>query len=311
MESIQQEIGKSALDYLDAYITENGLGVRTKAEYAGRMAQLCRYVGKEFLSISKTDADAYASYLHTRCQNGSISSHTVYSRLNTFRRLSTYIEQCGDVVSYESPFKEMKIVTPAYNGVRIQKVPSSNHLDMILENAPNEMYYLVFSLALRTSLYVSEIVALTTSHILESGDNLFVKCNVRRVSEERTIVLPDDIALLMRNYLSGLSRVDEQGHLFYNRNGNPLTIDNIEKRLRGIIKKAGIEEKFTIRDLRTRSILDMVSASIRAEAPLEDVADYVGIRDNRLRSYVKANSSIVYNAPVNLVNLKINPYNKD
>jgi site-specific recombinase XerD len=98
--------------------------------------------------------------------------------------------------------------------------------------------------------------------------------------------------------------IDESGHLFYNKHNNPLTARNLDAYFEKIWKKSGIETKYTLKDLRSRSILDMVSAAIRSGSDLPTVGAYVGIKDLRLNTYVSANT-IVGDCPADLVNFQI------
>ena len=72
--------------------------------------------------------------------------------------------------------------------------------------------------------------------------------------------------------------------------------------------ECNFEEKYSLRGFRSRSILDMVVATAKKEASMEDVADYTGIRSRRLAAYVKSSSGVIINTPANLVNINIKPY---
>ena len=297
------------MDYFAEFINQNAMSDNTRKEYLYRIRHICDWCEEDFLDITVEDAEKYFNYLQNLYATNEISRRTIYGRYNTYRNVSSFIQDLG-VDGYRNPFVSIKIHTPVNNCVALHSIPSSESMDIILENAPNEMYYLIFALAFRVALSLSEVLSLTLNHVVESDGVLFVRCNARKTIPARTVALPDDISCLMRNYIGNLPYVDEKGHLFYNNYKNPLTMDNVNKRLRKIMSECGFEEKYSLRGFRSRSILDMVVATAKKEAEMEDVADYTGIRSRRLAAYVKSSSGVIINTPANLVNINIKPYSK-
>lgn len=80
--------------------------------------------------------------------------------------------------------------------------------------------------------------------------------------------------------------------------------------LNAIMKKCNLDESYTMRDFRSRAILDMITASKANDADVSAVGDYVGIRENRLRAYVNS-SHIIANIPSDLVNISVKPYSAE
>ncbi len=304
-------MGKNELfeSIFNNYMIENDYSPRTRSEYYRRICMICDWCGKDFFELTREDAQAYFLFLQGQYYAKDISTRTIYSRMNTYSGFANHIQSNHLLDDYINPFTDIKVVTPTNNGLPIRNIPSSASVDRILDSAPDEMYYLVFTLAFRVGLFLSEIVALTLSHVVESNNVIFLHCNVRRTVPERMVPLPDDVGVLLKNYIAHMTYTDEAGHLFYNKYKNPLTCDNVESRIRKIVKSGGFDINYSMRDLRTRSILDMVSASISTENSLDAVADYVGLHDRRLRTYIKANSNIITSVPANLVNISIKPYN--
>lgn len=298
------------MDYFTEFINQNAMSDNTRKEYLYRIRHICDWCEKDFLDITAQDAEKYFNYLQNQRASQDISRRTIYGRYNTCCNVSSFIQNQG-ANEYRNPFTSLKICAPDNECVPLHSIPSSEAMDTILEKAPDEMYYLVFALAFRVALSLSEILSLTTNHIVESGDVMFIRCNARKTIPARTVALSEDIANLMRNYLNNMPYMDEQGHLFYNKYKNPLTMDNATRCLRKIMKECNFDEKYTLRGFRSRSILDMVVATAKKEACMEDVADYVGIRSHRLAAYVKSSSGVIINTPANLVNINIKPYSKD
>lgn len=298
------------MDYFTEYINSNAMSDNTAKEYLYRLRHVCEWCGKDFLDIDNRDAEQYFNYLQNLYATNGVSRRTIYGRYNTCCNVALFIQNMG-VNEYRSPFTSIKIHTPVNNRVPLHSIPSSEAMDIILEKAPNEMYYLVFALAFRVALSLSEILALTLNHVVESDDVIFVRCNARKTIPARTVALPADVADIMRNYINNMPYVDEKGHLFYNNYKNPLTMDNVNKRLHKIMEECDFDEKYSLRGFRSRSILDMVVATAKKEANMDDVADYTGIRSRRLAAYVKSSSGVIINTPANLVNINIKPYSKN
>lgn len=298
------------MDYFAEYVNQNGMSDNTRKEYLYRIRHVCDWCEKDFLDIGVSDAERYFNYLQNLYATGDITRRTIYGRYNTCCNLASFVQGQGSMEGYRNPFASIKIHTPENTRVPLHSIPSSEAMDIILAKAPDEMYYLVFALAFRVAFSLSEILSLTLSHIVESGDVIFVRCNARKTIPARTVALPEDVANIMRHYIDNMPYVDAEGHLFYNKYKNPLTMDNVNKRLRKIMSECDFDEKYSLRGFRSRSILDMVVATAKKEACMDDVADYTGIRSRRLAAYVKSSSGVIMNTPANLVNINIKPYDK-
>lgn len=298
------------MGYFENFINQNAMSDNTRKEYLYRIKHICDWCGKDFLDLSVLDAERYFAYLQNQYATQDITRRTIYGRYNTYCNVASFIQNQG-VSGYRSPFTSIKINTPLNNRVPLHSIPSSESMDTILEKAPNEMYYLIFALAFRVAFSISEILSLTLNHVVVSGDETFIRCNARKTIPARTVALPKDIAGILHHYIDNMDYMDTEGHLFYNSRKNVLTMDNVNKRLRKIMNDCNFEENYSLRGFRSRSILDMVVATAKQEACMEDVADYTGIRSRRLAAYVKSSSGVIINTPANLVNININPYSKD
>lgn len=279
---------------------------RSVQEYLGSCRIICDYLHKDFLEITETDADQFFQYMRQRIQEGSLKLTTLNGRLSVYNAVSKFISESSPELGFENPFYcQMRYDYTA--AIRPSTIPSLKEIDSVMEAAKEEspMYYLILSLAFRVALSATDIVSLKTSDLQVIDDRMTIVFPSRKqFSPDRVIPLPEDVSCLLEDYISALSYKDEIGHLFYNKFKNPLTVRNLDSMIAKLVKKSGLQNKYTLKDFRSRAILDMLKASMQNDVPPQSVANYVGIKDLRLNSYVSA-KNIVEECPADLVNLRV------
>ena len=172
-------ISELFMDYFAEFINQNAMSDSTRKEYLYRIRHICDWCEKDFLDISVQDAENYFHFLQNQYVTQDITRRTIYGRYNTYCNVAAFIQNLG-VDGYKSPFTSIKIYTPVNNQVALHSIPSSESMDIILEKAPDEMYYLIFALAFRVAFSLSEILTLTINHVVVSDDVTFIRCNARK-----------------------------------------------------------------------------------------------------------------------------------
>lgn len=292
------------LQYFDSY-SATLHNDRTISEYKGTISILCDHAKKDFLELSVQDVESFFNYMAKRVCQGSLTKGTVNVRLSNYRQMAAFITDHYPEEPYQNPFLQIQPASGLNNQINPSIIPSLKEIDQFLSCVDSPMYYLIFCMAFRIALSASAIITMRLSYVQKLDDNYCLHYPPKdRFSPDRVIVLPNDIAQLLLSYIDNMPYIDESGHLFYNKHNNPLTARNLDAYFEKIWKKSGIETKYTLKDLRSRSILDMVSAAIRSGSDLPTVGAYVGIKDLRLNTYVSANT-IVGDCPADLVNFQI------
>lgn len=266
---------------------------------------LCDYTKKDFLDIDEHDADAFYKYMMVRAQEGSLKNTTVNMRLSCYKNLANFITTNFPTWNYVNPFVRLRPLDYTA-GIKPSKIPTLKEIDAILDAAKeSDMYYLIITLAFRVALSVADITSMRLHNVKNNDTGLYLHfAKKSRSDTEKVVPLPEDVSILLSDYINSMPYVDADGHLFYNKYNNPLTMRNVDSAISKYVEKSGIDNKYTLKDLRSRAILDMVGASIDKDLPVEAVAAYAGIRDLRLNLYVRA-ANLVESCPADLVNIQV------
>lgn len=287
----------------------HGYGERSAKEYVGSVRIICNYLEKDFIEITPEDAGLFFNYMAQRIQHENLSASTYNSRLSCYKNLSQFIEATCPELCFENPFT---LIEPKQLSVNIKAscIPSLAELDALLTTCQgNLMYYLIFSLAFRMSLSSSDIISLTLNHIHKVDDKTVFTFSGK---ESRVLAVPEDVCELLYAYIGSepfLSLADVEGHLFYNQYGNPLTLRNLDKLVKKMVRESGISNKYTLKDFRARAILDMVYSGMGCvtddgSSVMEDICEYANIGDLRLTHYLNA-VNLVRESPVELSRLRV------
>ncbi len=167
-------------------------------------------------------------------------------------------------------------------------------------------FNVIMSLSLKCGLATSEVLRLKREQfrVIDGANYIYIPAaSVKK--ESRYVKVPDDVYQIYIDYLGSDPETDDAGHLFLNKRGNVMRINNIEAALDNAEKAAGIEGHFTLKDLRNRAVLSMLKASNDPAG----VAAQVGIRGLRMESFIRSAGMFDNNkAPGDLINFKIQPF---
>lgn len=284
---------------------------RTAAEKWNIVCMLCEYAGKDFLDLEQNDVDMFFYDMDRKVASGELSASTYQGRKSVYATLSVYIRQnypsmdIGDLFSRRPAHQVSGNIKP-------DLIPSISDVDRLLDVARDDaMYYLIFSLAFRVAIATNEILHLRLQNVQKIDDSYCIHFPALRQRKERVMLLPKDVEKLLLSYIDDITAkglIDDEGHLFYNTRGTVLSVCVMGRRISKYLRLSGLENKYTLKDLRSRSILDMVYAACSNESEMDDrmatISDYSGIRDLRLKSYISA-AHLVHENPANWTNITV------
>lgn len=277
---------------------QNYTNRRTSTEYSNYIGALCMYLKKDFLDITSEDAGKYYGYLCSKHVNGQISQQTINTRFSCYRTFGRFICENALHDGYSNPFT--KICPDTVNdNVSISNIPTMQELDRIMNSCDSDMYYLILALAGRAAMRASEILHIRCEDILIEGNTVIIETH-RKNADSNSLVLPEDVSALMVNYLENYVAYDEDHYLFYNKYHNPLTARNLDSAIKRIVERSGVSHHYTLKDIRSRAIVDMKNANIDEDT----ISNYVGITKMRVGMYSNA-AHVVRPCPADLVNYRL------
>lgn len=271
----------------------------TATEYFSVLCGISDYLQMDFLSISTEDALRYIGYLRERYHNGNLAIRTINMRIAVLRKMGSFIVERGLVKGYSDPFITIN-QEPVDDSVPVTRFPSIREFDAILSAAKNDdRMYLILALAGRVGLNASKIIKLHRNHLVEIEGRLCICLRAKNVLEkDQVIVLPEDVRNLVVHYIE--THPSSDGLLFHNKHGRPLSLRNLDAAIAGILSASGVENNYTIKDFRTRAIIDLKNAGVSDST----VCEYVGISALRVSAFSKA-AGIVGDCPADLVNFSL------
>lgn len=268
----------------------------TEKKYFYCLCAICNFLEKDFLDISVEDAYRYVSFLESRYHAGTLAIRTINHRISVFRKLGHFISERGLLDGYVNPFFCIKQVA-VNDDVTVTSFPSMREFDMILSAAKSDdAMFLILALAGRVGLSASSIVKLHINHIVAKDD---IMCIVfpgkNAVEDDQVIALPADVKKIMTDYIEKHPSVD--GYLFHNKYGKPLSLKTLGTAVDRVVSASGVEKKYTLRNFRTRAILDLKKSGVSNAV----ISKYVGLSHLRLSSFENA-IGVVGDCPADLVN---------
>lgn len=273
----------------------------TAREYYSYIRLLCNYLEKDFLDIDESDARSYFSYLCGRTIADGFSRKTINVRFACYRTIGRFIEEQRLIEGYKNPFLEIERA-PVDDNVSIVRVISMSDLDKIMTAASsNPMMYLILALSGRAGLTLSSILRIRINNIEISNERVYLCFPPQNDFEDETIVqLPQDVGILMQNYLQTFTAYGNTGHIFYNQHHRPLTARNVDAAIDRIVKASGVPHHYTLKDIRTRCIIDLINSGIDPT----NIAKYVGLSIDRVKMYTNA-ASVANSCPADLVSYQL------
>lgn len=289
-------------DLLEQFITEKRFTYKTSEELRRAVSSICFALEREFTDIDGRGAMGY----YNSMVSDNLKASTVRSRLSRFRSFARFIQENELVPGYVNPFQMITFKDEGLNNTVSKKMTTIHEFDALLSAASEDlMAYLIFTLAFRCALSVADIVDLKLSYLSLSAEGMCLSFPQTRYHCAHTVRLPSDVAELIQNYISQVNYFDEEGHLFYNKWNSPITSRNLDHWIVKYRKKAGCTRDFSFKDLRSKSIVNMIKANKENGREIHDVGKYAHIHTARLLAYETASSSDVDDCPAALVNISV------
>ena len=273
---------------------------RTLDEYVSIVNMVTTYLGKDFLRITEPDALLYFGYLRGEVNNNRLSSSTYNLRASSLKSISKFLEEKDP--DFENPFERV-IRLDADSSLQERNIPTLEELDKIIGAAEKEpMWYLILCLALRACLTVTQITRIRRQniHVEEDGRVLLLFPKTGTQLKDIWITLSEDVRGLLLSYLA-TEAGDKQGHIFFNEWKNPLSVRNVDLGVKRFVEASGVEHKYSIKDLRSRGVLEMASAGIDPEI----IGEYAGITQLRVRSFLEKKHLIDKECPQDKVSFEL------
>lgn len=275
---------------------------KTANEYVSYACLICDYLEKDFLEITHDDAQNYFAYLITKYNMQSLSRKTINVRLFGCNKLARFIIDNNYDDSFSNPFTRIRKFSIDDNVSPIHVI-SMEELDIIMTTASrDEMLYLILALASRCAFTVTEITRIRYEYIEKIDDITYICFPPKNdLAKEDIRRLPEDVNVLMSRYLDHFFGDNSTGPIFYNKHGRPLTIHNIDVYFSKLMDETGIKRRYTMKDLRTRAIIDLKNAGLLNDT----IAKYTGLSEERVKMYNRA-ASIAQRCPADLVSYRLN-----
>jgi site-specific recombinase XerD len=293
---------KEFTDILQTYISVCS-NERTFYEYCGYINLICNYTKKDFLRITYEDAKKYQDYLISQYNDGKLSRKTANVRFSCYRTVSNYIIDTFPDKLKENVFLKIPRLMQPDDSINPKSIPSLKELDKIMSSArSNYMFYLILSLATRVGLSATNILRIRKNSIIvdEEGNTFLHFAATSDFKDDRYVQLPKDVSSILEKYLETVE-ADSQGHIFFNSRKGPLTLKNLDVAVSKIIKAAKVDEKYTLKDLRSRAILDLLQTGADANA----ISDYTGLSFLRIHSFTKAKKLVSGDCIADAVNFSM------
>ena len=272
---------------------------RTVNEYISYVNIICNSVGKDFLDITGADASKHFELLASKLSDGKLTRKTVCVRLSCYRTIASYIEERDP--DYKNAFT--KIIRPE---VRAEfdpnKIPTMEELDKLVSAiGKDKQSLLIVSLAQRVGLSTSSILSITPSSVFKENGKTYIHFEPKSdFKKDSYIQLPEDVAVIMNEYLSSVATQSGTDKLFRNAWGKPMTLKNVDTMVKKYVSLAGLTD-YTLKDFRNRAILEMAHCG----ASVESLSNYTGLQPLRLDSFIQNKDLVSGNCPAELVNYRL------
>lgn len=281
---------------------------RTKVEYFSAICLYCDFMQKDFLEQTMNDALDYTMSLTAKISDGKFSKTTLVTRISCYRKLEEFIRDFYG----EDMCKRCwaKIQMPSLDSsISKDRIPSVEDIDILLDNAKSEgfMWYVIISLVVKCALTASELVNIRRDNFINEHGEVYIyladKGRPVNFQEKRYMKMPKDMRDLFLSYIVTVPK--DSDVIFFNNAGRPLTLKNIDDALKRMY--AGYKKKYTIKDIRSRGILEMLASTDDPQA----VGEYVGLSQLRMKSFVEAAGLVDDKHTVaDLNNIIIKPYER-
>ncbi|ABL77516.1 site-specific tyrosine recombinase/integron integrase [Thermofilum pendens] len=256
MSSVKAPFAERSNDELiDLYISH--LVARNRSEktiksFKSILEEFVRFLGDRHVSqVTVYDVDFFLAHLRRK----GWKKDSIYTAAVAVKRFLEFLGLGGNIAGFELPKREK----------RLPRYLEAEEVFRMVNAAENLRDKLIVLLLFTTGLRVSELVSLRVSDVDLEKRTLRVR---GKGSKERLVYFPDYVADLLRSYMKGLN----SEWLFPSETAEHIHYTTVERVLKRLKEKAGIEKKVTPHTLRH----SFATLSLAAGLDIREIQELLG-----------------------------------
>lgn len=302
MEQLMDNYSLSAEDkaLFDEYVSVRGLKKISAREYLYIISAFLRDRSVALLDVAAIDAEAYYQAMLTRQHDHTLSSYTVSVRIKICSDFYAWLRDSEYIDT--NPFSHISVPV-LEDRPFTEKVPTASEIDDALAAAEEmgEDAYLALCLVVRMALTDTDIRTLKKDCVIEhEGVVAFRFFDEDGKTPDRYVTVPEDLKAAVLEYVSKCSTE----YMFPSNRKKQYSVKGLERRNEKIMMAAGLKGKYSMKDFRTRAILQMLYDG----ADEREVCRYANLSMRRIHSYQASplmGSMMLASCPANVSRLKI------
>lgn len=274
--------------YFNAKLQSEG----ARRTYKLALESISDFCKKDFLDITEVDARAYSNALSSGKilseRNRAFSKTSISVRLSALRSVAAFLEESNDIFDYGKTYKSAFASLPVSDTPDIapDKIPSVEDIDRIMQAAPSLEFRVIFLMAWRCGLTVSEIITLKRSYLFsDASGQLGIRFSSPKKGE-RFVKIPQDIQPDVTRYLASLMPGDD--HVFLNNKRRPFSEAYLYRVVRNIVASSGASALWSLKDLRNACAAHALYSGAQPSA----TASFLGVLPRWLKRYDRVVSEL-------------------
>lgn len=269
--------------------------------YFGDINEFIDLSKKDFLEITKSDADKFYQYLMKKNKNGNLAKTTLKKKVKELHKFSDYIVEKKEEYDIPKTFQNYFLcyAEQYFSDEELKEIPSLKEIDQLLEASKKDyMFYTILMLAQRMGLKSTVICNLKPSDIITYKKDTYIL--VREKKNQEPYFVPEDALVILKIYLS---KREQNEYLFYNKWGRKLNVQYLSDKMKKLAIEAGTKQ-YSITDIRNSFGVAMFTYGVESNL----VAKQMGISSWHIERYKKSSlSTQLMKDASNLVHIKILP----
>ena len=254
---------------IDAFIAQSFTKPDTRRDYRREILLFMQFAGKSFLDVEREDCLAYVESLMERTalpkyDPKRLSVATVEKKYSYLMKFFNYLAATLGTVNHFHTI-EKPVATREIAPEKVLPKEVIQQLIDYLRDGPLRVY-VVLMLAFTSGLWTKEICSLTWARLIEDADGNHGFVFPGPGQTQRFVKIDPVVYELMMDYWEECERPPKHFHIFLSDAGKPLSERGLRYLMEQAVTQAGLEKKYTLRDLRhTGSILQMKNGASAEE----------------------------------------------